>query len=123
MVLQVLTRISLKATLVAGTFAIGSGAALSQSKVFCLDQTVNHEKLNEIKGSFSKTVSSGLSAATYVKERAENTGIVRFGRAAAVVGCMILSHSNLLKHLMKILPFVNFFYLINVSNFSILAPE
>lgn len=85
MVLKIMPRVSSKAKFVLGSFALCSAAAASHSGVLCQGYDADKEGLNDVKSKLSGAFASSLSAMTYVKERAENTGIVRFGRAATVV--------------------------------------
>ena len=83
--MQRLRSVPFKVKLFLGTFAIGSAAASSQWRVMCQGHNRHEESSNKAKDLFSTTASSGLSAVSYVKEKVQNTGVVRFGRAALVV--------------------------------------
>ena len=86
MALHRLLHLSLKGKICLGAIATGSvTVAGSRHVVLCQGHDGYKENLEYIKVSFSNTVSSGLSAFSYVKESVQNTGIVRFGRAALVV--------------------------------------
>ena len=93
MALQRAARWSIGPKILLGTFAVGSAVttiASSQLDVFCQDDTVikdssHGDNLSQLEGLLSNAVSSGISAVSIIKERVLNTGIVRFGRAAAVV--------------------------------------
>lgn len=89
---RIVPHLSKKTTLVLGTVAFGSGVAVNEGKAFCLGYDSNGDRLNEIKGSLSNLMTSGFSAVNYAKEKAEHTGIVRFGRAAAVVSNFFTFH-------------------------------